>query len=205
MPNTKHTKHSHTAARRTQIIRAALACFADTGFTQTTMEDIRSRSGASNGSIYHHFRDKEALAAAVYLQGISDYQKGLLAKLRCHPDARAGIRAIVNYHLAWIRKHPDWARFLLEMRHAEFMAGAEQAITVQNRAFMTEVMKWLKPRVATGVLRQVPAEMLVSIIFGPCQEYARLWLAGQARTKLLDAINELSRAIWLALGGKEET
>jgi hypothetical protein len=70
---------------------------------------------------------------------------------------------------------------------------------------MTEVMKWLKPRVATGVLRQVPAEMLVSIIFGPCQEYARLWLAGQARTKLLDAINELSRAIWLALGGKEET
>ena len=57
------------ASRRQAILDAALACFTNKGFTETTMEDIRIRSGASTGSIYHHFSNKEMLARALYLEG----------------------------------------------------------------------------------------------------------------------------------------
>ena len=75
------TQYAGTESRRKQIILTALACFVEMGFVDTTMEDIRVRSKSSNGSIYHHFKSKDQLAAAVYLEGIIDYQEGMAAEL----------------------------------------------------------------------------------------------------------------------------
>ncbi len=47
------------AARRTQIIEAAIACFIEHGYTNTSMSDIIKASGLSSGSIYSHFTGKE--------------------------------------------------------------------------------------------------------------------------------------------------
>ena len=47
------------AARRTQIIEAAIACFIERGYTNTSMSDIIKASGLSSGSIYSHFTGKE--------------------------------------------------------------------------------------------------------------------------------------------------
>ncbi len=47
------------AARRTQIIEAAIACFMENGYTNTSMSDIIKASGLSSGSIYSHFAGKE--------------------------------------------------------------------------------------------------------------------------------------------------
>ena len=47
------------AARRAQIIEAAIACFIERGYTNTSMSDIIKASGLSSGSIYSHFTGKE--------------------------------------------------------------------------------------------------------------------------------------------------
>lgn len=47
------------AARRAQIIEAAIGCFLDHGYTNTSMSDIIKASGLSSGSIYSHFSGKE--------------------------------------------------------------------------------------------------------------------------------------------------
>ena len=47
------------AARRTQIIEAAITCFMENGYTNTSMSDIIKASGLSSGSIYSHFSGKE--------------------------------------------------------------------------------------------------------------------------------------------------
>ena len=47
------------AARRTQIIEAAIRCFLEKGYTNTSMSDIIKASGLSSGSIYSHFSGKE--------------------------------------------------------------------------------------------------------------------------------------------------
>ena len=47
------------AARRAQIIEAAIACFLECGYTNTSMSDIIKASGLSSGSIYSHFSGKE--------------------------------------------------------------------------------------------------------------------------------------------------
>lgn len=47
------------AARRAQIIEAAIDCFLERGYTNTSMSDIIKASGLSSGSIYSHFSGKE--------------------------------------------------------------------------------------------------------------------------------------------------
>jgi AcrR family transcriptional regulator len=50
---------------RNQILQAALSCFADKGYYQTTMDDIVTASGLSKGSLYWHFKSKQELFIAL--------------------------------------------------------------------------------------------------------------------------------------------
>jgi TetR/AcrR family transcriptional regulator, repressor for uid operon len=51
--------------RRSQILEAALVCFAKRGFHQTSMHDISSEAGISVGLIYRYFENKEAVISAM--------------------------------------------------------------------------------------------------------------------------------------------
>jgi AcrR family transcriptional regulator len=63
-------RRAGAAERRRAILEGALEAFTSKGFAAATVGDVRRLSGASVGSIYHHFGDKEGLAAALYLEGI---------------------------------------------------------------------------------------------------------------------------------------
>lgn len=188
-----------TGKRRREILDAALACFCEVGFLETTMEDIRLRSGASHGSIYHHFGGKEQLAAAVYVEGIREYQAGLAEELSRHPGAREGIEALIRYHLEWVRDNPDWALYLVLMRHAEFMGRAEAEIAQSNQAFLATLGGFFQRHIGEGTLRRLPRELYVSLLFGPAQELARHWLLAGKELDLELSIVELAEAAWRAL------
>jgi AcrR family transcriptional regulator len=51
----------NSAARRDAILAAALDEFTERGFAMTRIEDVARRAGVGKGTIYLHFRDKEAL------------------------------------------------------------------------------------------------------------------------------------------------
>ena len=56
---------SSNADRRSQILEAAIVCFAKRGFHQTSMHDISGEAGISVGLIYRYFENKEAVISAM--------------------------------------------------------------------------------------------------------------------------------------------
>jgi TetR/AcrR family transcriptional repressor of uid operon len=54
-----------TPDRRTQILDAALVCFAKRGFHQASMHDISAEAGISVGLIYRYFENKDAVISAM--------------------------------------------------------------------------------------------------------------------------------------------
>ena len=52
-------------ARRQEILQAALVAFAQKGYDKTTMDDVVQASGLSKGTLYWHFKNKQALFAAL--------------------------------------------------------------------------------------------------------------------------------------------
>lgn len=59
------TTDEHVAARRRQILSAALVCFARDGFHRTTMQDIFREADLSPGAVYSYFEGKDALVRAI--------------------------------------------------------------------------------------------------------------------------------------------
>jgi AcrR family transcriptional regulator len=55
-----------TGATQQRILDAATEAFATRGFTAATMADVAAGSGASIGSIYHHFGGKSELFLAIF-------------------------------------------------------------------------------------------------------------------------------------------
>jgi AcrR family transcriptional regulator len=190
--------------RRAEILDAALECFTDRGFAATTMEAIRERSGASIGSIYHHFGGKENLAAELYVAGLRGYQDGLLRALERNPDAQSAIQALVRHHLRWVEHNPQLARFLMNRRETELRSATEARVRELNRAFLPRVAAWVERQVEAGALRALPIDLWEPVLLGPCQELARLWLAGRTDITLRAAERELAETTWRAVKGERK-
>jgi AcrR family transcriptional regulator len=187
------------ASRRAAILRAALIEFTVHGVAGASIEDIRRRSGASVGSIYHHFGDKDGIAGTLYLEGLGDYQAGFIAALGSAPSTRDGVEAGVRHHLWWICEHRDLARFLLLGRDARVVVATERPLRELNKRFFADVSKWMRPAVDRGELRPLEPELLTALWIGPSQELARHSLAGRSRISLSEATPLLADAAWRSL------
>src|SRR6516165_8658638 len=55
------SRAERAAERRQAIVDAALDEFIARGFTATRLDDVAKRAGVAKGTIYLHFKDKEAL------------------------------------------------------------------------------------------------------------------------------------------------
>jgi AcrR family transcriptional regulator len=178
-------------SRRETIRKAALESFGATG--EIAIEDVRQRSGASIGSIYHHFGSKDGIAAALYVEILRDYQAGVARVLRRSADAEEGVKALVRYHLRWVERNPERARFLLQGGAARAAAGEE--LKALNWSLSTAVGEWVEQRPAIRPLRR---EVFYATVIGPAQELSRHWLAG--RIQLLRKLeDELAETAWRAV------
>jgi AcrR family transcriptional regulator len=191
---TRSARAEGAGGRRQAILEAALACFAAYGYTKTTMDDVRVRAGASTGSLYHHFKSKEQLAAELYVEGVRRYQEGLSGELSRHGDARSGVRTVARYHLEWVEAQPDWALYLSQSRYADFVAVTEPAMRDLNREMKRKLAEWARPFIEAGELADLPGDVYQSILIGPAQELARMRLTGRSRTDLSTAMDLICEA-----------
>jgi TetR/AcrR family transcriptional regulator, transcriptional repressor of aconitase len=76
----------HLAARRRQILDAALVCFSRGGFHQTSMQAIFEQSGLSPGAVYRYFKSKEEIVEAIAMETLG----GLAAAVESGPPGEPG-------------------------------------------------------------------------------------------------------------------
>src|ERR1700730_12909703 len=112
-------------ARRAAILEAARAAFTEHGVAGASIEDIRRRCGASVGSIYHHFGGKDGIAGALYLEGLRDYQRGLVLAFAGAHSTREGVEGRVHQHVGCLTAHEDLGRCLLLGRDARAVVATE--------------------------------------------------------------------------------
>ena len=97
MPRPKLTKRAggraeKAASRRDAILAAALDEFTAKGFAATRLDDVARRAKVAKGTIYLHFRDKEALFQEIVRAVVSP----LIGALEALPPADQPLRATVD-------------------------------------------------------------------------------------------------------------
>src|SRR5947207_110215 len=83
--------------RPTQILDAAVACFAKRGFHQASMHDISAEAGISVGLIYRYFQNKEAVIAAMADRHKKQIHE-ILERARQAPNLRESLETLFTAH-----------------------------------------------------------------------------------------------------------
>ncbi len=184
------------SARKQQILQAALACFSESGVDATTIEMIRDRSGASIGSLYHHFGNRERIIGALYLEGIGEYAALLEAGLFESLDAEACVKLFVTCYVDWVVANPEWARFILHNRGRVEAGEMGERLREFNREHGGRIAAILRRHREAGAFKAIPGECFVSVVIGPVQDMARNWLAGRSKAPLADYRELLAEIAW---------
>ena len=85
-----------SAARREAILAAALDEFSAQGFAAARLDDVARRAGVAKGTIYVHFRDKEALFQELIRSVLSPVVGSLETALRRDVPVRAIVGEVVE-------------------------------------------------------------------------------------------------------------
>lgn len=164
---------------REAILRAGFEIIDREGFEASTVAAICKAARVSNGSFFHFFATKNALAAELFLTALRHYHSAMANALAEDSNGVEGVTALVETHLEWVVREHFAARFIFERSRAEWMAHIREAQHAENASFASAIEHWRSPRIAEGVLHDLPPGVFLAQLIGPAQIICRAWLSGR--------------------------
>ena len=162
-----------TGATQQRILDAATEVFATRGFTAATMADVVAGSGASIGSIYHHFGGKSELFGAIFEQMAGAVDRRIDAAMRKAGDAIDGRRVFELPVRAYLEAMWETRRLARVLTSGDTPAGFEVArrdrMQAAFRSWMAvlELDKSLRGQLLSRVLVATMAES--SLMVARCE------------------------------------
>ncbi|MCE9663784.1 TetR/AcrR family transcriptional regulator [Halomonas sp. M5N1S17] len=124
--------------RRKELTRLAAQLFVQEGFDRTTVRMLAQEMGIKSGSLFHHFRDKQEILAAVIEEGTQNAlslarhaleQCGASPEERLHAMARAHLETLLTDRNAHVVALYEWRRLDSEARaHLSHLRDAYEAL-----------------------------------------------------------------------------
>ena len=141
------------ATRRERILRAAVTCFARTGYHGATMEDIAAEAGIAKGAAYGYFSSKVDLFLALYDDWDCSLGEEIAAALaRLAPEEQRSPRRMLVAALTatgqHVQTHPEHCRVLMEARA---LAPYEPTIASRVRAAEERAQRRLEEPLRAGI------------------------------------------------------
>jgi len=185
---------------RERILGAALKLFVEQGYFNTNVPDLSRESKCSVGSIYHNFKNKEEVASALYLEGISAFRRALEASVGTTTDVEKLVKTTVRSFLEFSEVNFQLSRYIWLCRHNEFMTGMIKHPTMIGFDRLGRTLtRAIKGGIREGKIRPIKANVLWSVMFGIPLAYVRDWLDGYNSDPPKVVAPELAEACWRAL------
>jgi TetR/AcrR family transcriptional repressor of uid operon len=191
-----------TLDRQTQILDAALVCFAKRGFHQASMHDISAEAGISVGLIYRYFENKDAVISAMADRHKKEIHKVLeraqqaptllesleiLFTAHCCEDAPQVVSAFVVDLYAEASRNPRVADLVRDVLQTA-MDGVTDLIARSPQG--ESAAHGLKPHELAELIFAVSRGMLMRDVLQP-----QTMTAAERRTRQL----EVTRRLWRLL------
>ena len=186
-------------ASRRSVLRHALTLFNENGIEATTIDDLRKASGQSVGTIYHHFKNKEGVVAALFFVALDDQSRAIAEHIAGLDDGQAVIEALLGCYTAWITAQPECAHFIFLARDS--VSQGSHAADLQQR--LQERYKPIDDLLVhdadAGRILPLPADLIPSLVLGAAEFYARGWLAGRRQAAPAHHAERFAVAAWRSL------
>jgi AcrR family transcriptional regulator len=172
------------------LVQAALDLLADDGVDAVSLRAVARRAGVSAMAPYRHFPNKEALLAAVAVQGFHALRTTLLAADRAAQPGQALIEQAVAY-VAFALANPAMIRLMFGPRHT----GLHTHLDATGQTAFAVLATRVASETPDTADRQASAFGCWSLVHGLAMLLLDGRLAGQTNESTEDFIRRIASAM----------
>jgi TetR/AcrR family transcriptional regulator, fatty acid metabolism regulator protein len=103
------------AARRAQIVAAAIDTIAEIGYGQASLARIAERGGTSKGVITYHFAGKDELIGEIIAEVLAKGEAYMVPRILAESSGPGLLRAYIESNLGFMREHRNHLVAFLEI------------------------------------------------------------------------------------------
>jgi len=178
--------------RQEVILDAALRLFTAKGYFNASVHDIRREADVSIGSIYHHFKNKEGVARALYERLVEQVNQVVEEAVARHATTHDRCREVMARFFELTEASPATMQYVLYNRYQEFMPDA-QSICLRPFQIMRQAVD---EGIAAGEIRSMDPVVAVAAIFGGALRIIGLRLDGILPIPVPEYLDEVWACAW---------
>jgi AcrR family transcriptional regulator len=171
-PGGRSLKAQQSFVTRTALLTVARELFAERGYAQVGTEEIVRAAGVTRGALYHHFKDKADLFAAVY----EDVEGALMERIAASAmaAARDPLELLRAGASGFLDACEDPAVQQIALLDAPSVLGWERWREIGMRYGFGLVRGGLQEAMDAGVIERQPLDALAHLLLGAIDEGAML-------------------------------
>lgn len=152
--------------QKEKIFKAAVTCFNERGYYETTIDDIAERVRVSKGLIYYYFDSKKDLFLELFQYRVGRYFEQIKKYIRGekYPDVR--LKKFINKSSEILKENEDFFKFCLEflslgVREPEI----RDVMTVFYKDFINTFRQLLEEGVQSGRFKDLGSDRVARTIY----------------------------------------
>ena len=166
-------------ARRTQILDAAVRCFARRGYYETTIEDLVTETGLSRGALYLYYPSKEAIYLAISERWGCGLEEAIRARLTPDLSPASILQVLIEVNGEHVQAEADACRILMEGWNLAYYIPALAERKAQQQAHSVAALsQLLRAGIEAGEFRtdmqvETQARILMATLHGLMVQWHR--------------------------------
>ncbi|MBC49335.1 MAG: hypothetical protein CMF24_06375 [Ilumatobacter sp.] len=161
---------SDDRSTRDQILDASLICFAQAGYSGTSLNDIAAEVGIRRPSLLHHFLSKEALYGEVFERLLSDWFARLAGAIEAPASGWLKVEGVLRAGFGFFADNPN---YVILMRREAIDGGVHLGIDLAAvlRPLFDQSADYFRREMNAGTFREQNAEQLLLTGYGALLSY----------------------------------
>ena len=195
------TQESHTQPiNQDQVLQAALKLFAQKGYFNTSLIDIKDAAGLESANNLHQFfKTKQAIALALHEHILDSFSISIDDIRRRNRKVSEQLREIVDLLFKLAEDAPEIVQFMLFVKAEEFLPEVKP---LQEMPAFTKIRRIVQNGIREGEIRAIDPNLAYSYFFGIVSYSLELMLNGTLPKSTESYLSPVWMAAWGSIAKK---
>jgi AcrR family transcriptional regulator len=186
--------------KKQTILKSVLKLVNREGFYHLSMKKIAAEAHIAAGTIYLYFKGKEELINALYNMIVTDFNAAVLEPYNENDTVINNFHNMLAAALEFYLENPDNFSFIEQYTYAPFLFKENQE---ENFMLLLPIFKLMRKGKTEGIIKNIPNEILLSLIHGPLNTIVKLHLAKKTNLNKKGMKQKFFQSIWNSISQTE--